>query len=324
MKKCIVSGAAGFVGANLVRRLVKEGHDVHALVRAESSRWRLSGLIKDITVHEIDLTDAEKVKSLANSICPDWIFHLAARGAYSWQNNPHEIMHANVHGTISLVEACLKTGFEAFINTGSSSEYGYKDHAPAEDEAIKPNSYYAVAKSAATHYCQFVSESQQVRIPTLRLYSVYGPYEEPNRFIPTLVIHALAKKLPPLVNADISRDFIYIDDVCDAYLKAATYAGNELNPIFNIGSGIQTTIAQAVQAVQKLVDLDVQPVWGSMNDRKWDTNTWVCRNDKARELLGWLPRFSFQDGLSKTIAWFEAIAPMKNYYENILLSTCSE
>src|SRR5262249_24369371 len=150
-------------------------------------------------LHEAPLEDPAAV---VRRVRPEWVFHLAAHGAYSSQTDVRQILQTNVLGTAALVEACLETGFEAFVDTGSSSEYGFTDHAPAEDEAPEPNSHYAVAKASATLFCRHTARSRHVHIPTLRLYSVYGPWEEPTRLIPTLLVRGLDGTLPPLVDPD--------------------------------------------------------------------------------------------------------------------------
>jgi len=103
------------------------------------------------------------------------------------QVDVQRMLQTNIFGTANLVQACLKTGFDTFVNTGSSSEYGFKDHAPSENELPEPNSHYAVAKVSATMFCQFTARNQKVHIPTLRLYSVYGPFEEPTRLLPRVI-----------------------------------------------------------------------------------------------------------------------------------------
>jgi nucleoside-diphosphate-sugar epimerase len=131
-------------------------------------------------MHTGDFADAEGLMRLVGTIRPEWIFHLAAHGAYATQTNLSQMVQTNIVGTINLVEACLRSGFEAFVNTGSSSEYGFKDDAPTETTWLEPNSHYAVTKAAATLFCRYTAQSHDVHLPTLRLYSVYGPYEEPH------------------------------------------------------------------------------------------------------------------------------------------------
>src|SRR5204863_142015 len=159
------------------------------------------------------------------TIQPEWVFHLAAHGAYSWQTDVQQMVKTNLLGTINLVQACLNTGFDSFVNAGSSSEYGYKNHPPSEQELPEPNSHYAVSKVAATLFCQHTSRREGVRIRTLRLYSAFGAYEDPNRLMPTLIGRCLKGEFPPLVRPETARDYVYIDDVVDAFLLAASPRG---------------------------------------------------------------------------------------------------
>lgn len=313
-RRVVVTGASGFVGANLVRRLLGEGHAVHLLLRPGHATWRLAEIQTDVRVHLVSLTDREGVERAVRQIRPEWIFHLAVHGAYSSQSDVHEIFQTNVIGTVNLLEACVGTGFDAFINTGSSSEYGFKDHPPSEREWLEPNSHYSVTKAATTHYCRFTAQSKKVHIPTLRLYSVYGPYEEPARLLPTVLIRALDGELPPLVNPDIARDFVYVDDVVDAYLLAATTRGSELGAVYNVGTGIQTTLRDVVDCVRRVAGVTAEPSWGSMPDRKWDTTSWVADNRKIREELGWSPAHDFEQGFRRMRDWFRSHSAMIELY----------
>jgi UDP-glucose 4-epimerase len=308
-KRALLTGATGFVGANLARRLLRDGHEVHLLVRPGYNPWRIEEIAKQIWIHKTDFADSHALTREFDIVRPDWIFHLAANGAYSWQDNAAQIVQTNITGTVNLVEAALKIGFEAFVNTGSSSEYGFKDHAPSEDEPTIPNSHYAVAKASATMYCRYSGTKHGVRMPTLRLYSVYGPYEDPNRLIPAIINNGLKGELPPLVNPKISRDYVYIDDVCEAYVLAASTEPVEHGAIYNVGTGVQTSLAEVVDVARRVMNIEAQPQWDSMPGRMWDTDIWVANNDKIRRELAWEPKFSFEDGLRAAVPWFKNYTP---------------
>ena len=190
------------------------------------------------------------------------------------------------------------------VNTGSSSEYGFKDHAPSEDELPEPNSHYSATKAAATLYCGFAARKHKVRIPTLRLYSAYGPYEEPARLLPTLILHGLRGTLPPLANPDIARDYISVDDIVDAYLLAATAPLTDLGAVYNVGTGVQTDLRQVVDIARKVLDIASEPNWGSMPARVWDTTVWVSDSRKLQAESGWRPRVQFEQGFREMAAWF--------------------
>jgi len=315
MKCVLITGATGFVGANLTRRLLQDGHEVHLLVRQGYRAWRIEAICTEVQLHEVDFTDEEVLTHVVGNIRPDWIFHLAAHGAYPSQTDLQQMVQTNIMGTINLVEACLRTGFEAFVNTGSSSEYGFKDYAPSETEWLEPNSHYAVTKASATLYCCYTAQSRGVHIPTLRLYSVYGPYEEPTRLMPTLIIRGLKGELPPLVNPDVAHDYVYVEDVIEAYLLSATQPNQKLGAVYNVGTGVQTSLRQAVDIARRVMNIRVEPVWETMSNRKWDINVWVADNQKIRAELGWQPRHTFEQGFRLMLNWFHANPSMSNFYQ---------
>lgn len=303
MKRVILTGGSGFVGANLARRLVTDGHELHLFLRSEHRDWRLSDILKDITTHEVDLRDSAHVTALVESIAPEWVFHLATYGAYPNQTDERRMVQTNVFGTMNLVNACLQSGCESFINTGSSSEYGLKDHAPSEDETLEPNSAYAVTKAAATRFCQDAAGAHAANLQNLRLYSVYGPFEDPWRLIPTLIIRGLSGELPPLANPETARDFVYVDDVVDAYLLAASAEPRERGEIYNVGTGVQTSLREAVEVARRVLNITVEPEWKSLSPRTWDTDIWIADNSKFAERFGWQPRFDFEQGFRATVDW---------------------
>lgn len=314
MKHVLVTGAGGFVGAVLARRLLAEGHDVHLLLRPGSTSWRLSELRRDVRRHHADLEDAAAVRAALATARPDWIFHLAAHGAYSSQTDLRAMVRANIVGTMNLVEAALETGFESFVSTGSSSEYGFKDHPPAEGELPEPNSYYAVTKASATLFCAFIARSRQAAITTLRLYSVYGPYEEPTRLVPTVVVEALGGRLPRLAHPGIARDFVYSDDVAEACLLAAGAARPGDGAVYNVGSGTQTTLLELVELARARFGVEEAPDWGSHPDRAWDTSVWVSDPSRIRRELGWQPTVTLGEGLDRFAGWLRAEPGMLSLY----------
>ncbi len=312
-RRVLVTGATGFVGANLTRRLLRDGHSVHLLVQPGYTRWRLDGIRRRVTLHEVDLADAAGVSGLVSRLRPEWVFHLAAHGAYSWQTDLSRMVQTNVVGTINLVQACLAVGFDAFVNTGSSSEYGFKAHAPSEEEWLEPNSHYAVTKAAATLFCRHTAQRARVHLPTLRLYSVFGPWEEPGRLMPTLVLHGLRGRLPPLVSPDVARDYVYVDDVVEAYLRAATVTGRELGAVYNVCTGVQTTLRELVEVARDVLGVRTRPRWGSMANRPWDTAVWVGDATRIEAALGWRPRHTIESGFRRLAAWLRRTENLARY-----------
>lgn len=312
LKRCLVTGASGFVGANLVRRLLRDGHDTHVLLRPGHQSWRLEEIATHLHRHAVDLTDRDEVLRIVRQVRPEQVFHLAAYGAYSSQIGFARMVEVNLNGTVSLLDACAEVGVEAFLYTGSSSEYGYKDHAPREDEVLEPNSHYAITKAAATHYCQFAARTAGVNAVCVRLYSIYGPYEEPTRLIPTLIAHGLRGTLPPLVSPTTARDFVYIDDAVDAMILLAGQTMRR-GAVYNLCTGIQTSMAQVVETARRLMGITAEPVWSSMERRSWDTDIWVGSPALMEKEVGWRAKVDFAEGLRRTMEWFP---PWREFYSS--------
>jgi UDP-glucose 4-epimerase len=301
-RRVLVTGAGGFIGANLARSLVRHGHEVFALMRPGGSRWRLDDMVDDLRLSEVELADEDAVDEAVQRARPEWIFHLAAHGGYSWQQGFRQIVDANLVATSHLLAAVARGGCDAFVSAGSSSEYGYKDHPASENEVLEPNSAYAVTKAAATALCRHVARESGFPVSTLRLYSVYGPWEEPGRLIPTLITYGLRGELPPLVSSATARDFIHVTEVCEAFLKTAR-AGVPPGSVYNIGSGRQTTMREIVEIATRVLSIDVEPSWEATQARRWDTDTWVANISAARRELDWEPRRSLEHGFAATVDW---------------------
>ena len=301
-KRILVTGAAGFVGAVLARRLLAAGHEVHVVLKSTSASWRLADVFRDLRVHSGDLTDEGHTQALVGAIRPEVIYHLATHGAYPFQTNADDIIQANILGTWNLLKASARVDYEVFVNTGSSSEYGFKEYAMRETDLLEPNSYYSVAKCAQTLLCQHIAKTEQRSITTFRLFSVYGPFEEPTRLIPTVIRLCLEGRDLMLVDPETARDFVYVDDVVDAYLTIDKLAGLR-GEIVNIGTGVQRTLAQVVTAVLREAGATVQCHWGAMPARIWDAKTWVADCTKSRRLLGWRPTTSLAEGIGRTVEW---------------------
>jgi nucleoside-diphosphate-sugar epimerase len=314
-KRVILTGGTGFVGANLARRLLDDGHDLHLLVRPGYRGWRIEAIRHHVRLQEVHLADRDSVASVVGAIRPEWIFHLAAHGSYPSQTDRQQMVQTNIVSTVNLVEACLEMGFESFVNTGSSSEYGFKDHPPAETESLEPANHYAFTKASATLFCGYTARERGVHIPTVRLYSVFGPYEEPTRLIPTLILYGKRGELPPLVEPDVARDFVYAEDVAEAYCLVAGRTAGEPGAVYNVGTGVQTALREVVKVTRQTLKIKTEPQWGTMANRSWDTTVWVSDSRKIRSELGWRPRYSLETGFRELVRWFDDNPELLDFYQ---------
>ena len=308
----LVTGAAGFVGANLVRHYAASGSRVVAAIHngtgTPGTPWRLEDLPANVEIAGLDVCSRSDVFALVERVRPEVILHCAAYGAYPGQTDADRIHRVNFDGVRHLLDASKAVpGLRAFLQMGTSSEYGINCSAPSEDAPTIPDSDYAVSKVAASALVGFYARKHGVPAWVLRLYSVYGPYEDTSRLVPRLLSEARGGALPPLVDPDISRDYLYVADVCSACDALVRRSGNGLpaGEIFNIGSGRKTTLAEIVAIVRRTFGVAAEPSWGSMANRRWDHADWFANPAKAKSMLDWNATTPLEAGLAATAEWME-------------------
>jgi len=310
-----VIGASGFIGTKLFYSLSKYRDDVYACSKNIKQSWRLSSADSSKLLR-IDILDFDTLKNTIERIKPQTVFNLSAYGAYSRQTDAERIHQTNYIGTLNLIRALMDSGCSAFVQAGSSSEYGLNCAGPDENDQLIPNSDYAVSKVGASYLIKYYGKIHNFPGVNLRLYSIFGPWEERDRLIPALIANGLQGKYPNLANKEISRDFVYIDDCTSAFVKAALSACRT-NPgiSINIASGKKTTLEDVAKTSQKLFGIAAKPVYGSMTNRKWDLSDWYGKPTIAKDILGWEYKTSFEEGLKLNIKWEkEASEKLKYIY----------
>lgn len=303
----LVTGASGFVGANLFKMLAGVRSDVFAVVQRKKN-WRLID-VKDESVIAVDFNDHAAVKNMVTAVNPQTVFDCLAYGAYSFEKDDRLIYQTNFLAVSSLVGLLAQRPFAAYIHAGSSSEYGANCTAPAETSRCEPNSHYAVSKLAVANYLGYMGKSHSFPCVNLRLYSVYGPLEDTSRLIPVLTRQAICAKLPPLVDARTSRDFVYVDDVCAAFVLAAAKMHPGLyGESLNIGTGLKTTIGELAAVAKRVFGVTVEPQFGTMSGRDWDMAEWYANPQKAMHELEWAPLVTLEQGLQLAAEWVATLS----------------
>lgn len=298
-----VVGASGFIGSKLFFSLAARRNDVYAVSKRVDASWRLlhAGCGETIAC---DITQRAELAAAVQKIRPRTVFNLAAYGAYERQNLRTQIHAVNYLGVFNLIQSLRETGCDAFVQAGTSSEYGLNCAGPKELDPLQPNSDYAVAKVGASYLLGYYGGIEGFPCVNLRLYSIYGPWEERDRLIPRLISLGLQGTSPPFANPDISRDFVYIDDCTRAFVRAAlTACRSAPGRSFNIATGTRTTLRDVANLSAELFQLENKPVFGSMPNRRWDLSDWFGDPTRAREELGWQSRISLETGLSLTADW---------------------
>ena len=309
----LIAGVSGFIGAGLFYTFSKYRSDVYGCSRNPQNSWRFANRELENIVH-VDLTDLDSVKLFIDYLKPMTVINFAAYGSYARQTDAERIHQTNYIGTLHLLQALADTGCVAFIQAGSSSEYGLNCAAPSETDEAIPNSHYAVSKLAASHLIKYYGKILNFPCVNLRLYSIFGPWEEKDRLIPALIENGLNGKYPNLVNKDISRDFVYIDDCNAAIVRATqTICKTHRGISVNIASGVKTTLEQVANTAQKVFGIKEAPSFGSMANRRWDLADWYGDPSAAKKWMHWETKISFEEGLKLNVEWTKAAANLLQY-----------
>jgi nucleoside-diphosphate-sugar epimerase len=300
--RIFVTGGSGFIGANLLRRLVEEPVEVHVIVKPQSNLWRIEKLLPRLFIHEANLENYPLLETIIQEISPSAIFHLAAHGVSSGHQNPRQILSSNLMGSFNLIQACKNIDYESFVYLGGSSEYGRSSQAMTEEDMLKPITFYGATKACSTLLLQQFAYAEGKPIAILRPFSVYGYYESSLRLIPTAIEAALKGRPLKLTTGTFSRDFVFVGDVAEACLKC--WKKKISKEIINIGTGIHTTTREVIKLIEELtekkIEIDEEPYPPHLIDRP----IWRADITKARKMLGWKPH-TLQQGLQKTIAWMQ-------------------
>ena len=308
----LVLGASGFVGANLLKLILAHRGDVVGTA-SNLPAWRLEG-VPDNHVRAVDLLVESNLDQLLATVRPRTVLNCVAYGGYSFQSDSELIYKTNFNLTAALLRKLEPSGIAAYVHAGSSSEYG--DHAagPTEDSLPSPNSDYAVSKVACANLLYYYGHTKRFPCVNLRLYSAYGPLEDASRLVPAIVREGIQGRLPPFVCPDVSRDFVYIDDVCEAFVRAAVNLQEEhYGESFNLGTGRRTTIGEVAAIAGRIFNVAEPPVF-TMPNRKWDVSEWYANIERAARQWGWEPHTGFQEGLQATVAWYEGLENKERYY----------
>lgn len=300
----LVTGGAGFIGANLTQRLLKEYSSIHLIVKKTTNLWRIREIQRSLTIHTVSLLNPQDLTRLCKRVRPSVIFHLATYGSNSYQNAVRSMVQVNIQATLNLLLALQEIPYKAFINTGTSSEYGFKKTPMRESDLLEPYSLYAATKAAATHIACAFAKMYRKPIITLRPFSVYGPYEDERRFVHTIIQRLLAGKPIQLTPGLPRRDFVFVEDLVEAYMNASERGKTLTGQIINLGTGKQYTNGQVVETLFKVTKKRVPVAKGAYPKRLWDTSFWVADASLAKKLLGWKPRYSLEQGLRKTYQWY--------------------
>jgi len=300
--RVLVTGASGFLGSHLVRRLVREQAKVFVLLRSGAKLVRLESIKHKFHIVYGDLCDALGILRIVEESHPEIVFHLAAAGVDPRQRNPQSVLETNVLGTMNILEACRRQELRCMVHIGSCFEYG-DGSGFREEEYPTPHDVYAVSKVAAWLLVGMYARRYELPIVTLRPFTAYGPWERIDRLIPTTIVHALRGQPLQVTAGEQERDWVFVEDLVEGFVLAALNP-NVIGETINLCSGQGTSVRDIVKKVLALVGNPIKVSWGVVPYREGEL--WHNSGDptKAERVLGWTANTSLDVGLQQTIVWY--------------------
>ncbi len=306
MRTSLITGGAGFIGSHLADRLVADGHRVVVvdnLVKGRMDRLE-SALSGGARMVEMDIT-APEIDDVFAEVRPDWLFHLAAQSAVRPSvDDPIFDATVNILGTVNLLEAARKYGTERIVFASSGGAiYGEVTEPATENDPKHPDSPYGISKKVAEDYFRFYREQYGLDYMAMALANVYGPRQDPYGEAGVVAIFArlMLDGKTPTINGDGSqqRDYVFVTDVIDAFVRAGTTGGGEL---LNIGTGVATSVSELYDALATATGFVGEPVHGPA--KAGDLARSVIDPSRAIRHLDWHPSVTLDEGIGATVDWF--------------------
>jgi nucleoside-diphosphate-sugar epimerase len=279
--RALVTGGGGFVGAHLCARLAADGWDVVAPTRSE-----------------VDLADPQAIAELAGNADPDVVFDLAATRAEATPAQRAATMAVNAWSGARVVDA-VGERCRVVVRLGSSTEYAETDGPMDEATPLRPRGFFGATKAAGSLLLTATAAARGMRSAVLRAFQVYGPDDKPHRLVPTVLRAARTGEVLPLTGPGMRRDWVYVDDVVEACVRAALADHLPPGQVLNIGTGVQTANEALVALVERVTGRRVQVAVGAHPGCPWDAASWVSDPSLAADLLGWEAKTTLEEGLRR-------------------------
>jgi dTDP-glucose 4,6-dehydratase len=309
-KQVLITGAGGFIGSHLTETLVKAGAKVRVFIRYNSrdGRGNLEDLepavLEALEIVAGDLRDADVIDRSVKGC--DTVFHLGALVGipYSYKN-PREVVETNILGTFNILHSGLQHGVSRIVSTSTSEVYGSARYVPIdENHPLQGQSPYSASKIGADKIAESFYASFNLPVVTVRPFNCYGPRQSARAIIPTLITQALASDEIRLGNTEALRDFTFVTDTAAGFIAAAQ-SPLALGKVINIGSGREISIGDLAEVIIRVTQSAAQLKVDETRVRpsKSEVNRLLADNRLAKEVLGWEPQVSLEEGIQKTVAW---------------------
>jgi len=312
-KKVLVTGAEGFIGSHLTEKLVELGADVTALVQYNSfNNWGWidtfdKNVLDSIKVETGDIRELDGMNRIIKG--QEVVMHLAALIAipYSYLS-PMAYVRTNIEGTTNVLEACRTHDVQKIVHTSTSETYGTALYVPIDEKhPMQGQSPYSASKIGADKMAESFYKSFNMPIATIRPFNTYGPRQSARAVIPTIISQILAgKKEIKLGSLTPTRDFNYVKDTAEAFIRIAE-CDNTIGEVINAGSNYEITIGDTVKKIIDIIGKDVKILCDDerLRPENSEVNRLWADNKKIKELTGWTPNFSIDNGLEETVKWIK-------------------
>lgn len=297
--RVLLTGATGFIGSHVARHLVGQGHDVHALVREGSDRWRINDLQDRISIVSGGLPLDERAAAAVRTLGPEVCIHAA------WFATPGEYLHSErnldlVASSLSFARSLVRAGCRRIVGLGTCFEYDTRFGFLTETTPTRPESLYAASKLGLGLTLQRFGDVAGVEVAWARLFYQYGPFEDSRRLVPSVIRTVLAGNEASVTPGEQVRDFLHVEDVAAAVCAVAF---SDLQGAVNVGSGHPVTVREIVEMIGDLTRCERLIAVGARPYADGDP-MFVCADSARLRGTGWTPRISLHDGLTRTIEWW--------------------
>ena len=315
-KNILVTGAGGFIGSHLTDRLIDTGANVLAFLRYNSSKNL--GFINEISEQKRkhlkitfgDICDLDAIQNTIKNNKIDTIFHLAASISvpYSFEH-PQEVIKINAHGTLDILLAARENGVGRVITTSSSEVYGTARFIPiTEDHPLQSQSPYAASKIAGDKYAESFFNTYGLPVTIVRPFNTYGARQSARAVIPTIITQALTGNNIKIGSLTPRRDFLYVKDCIEGYIKIAEEDEVTKGKVINLATGKDTSIGDVCRLVKNILSIDIPVISNDQRIRPSNAEVNILCGDatRAKDFVGWESKVNLKEGLEETIKWIKA------------------
>jgi len=299
--KVTITGTSGFLGSYVLRHLVAGGAETLVLLRDPDSAWRIRDLLDRVQVCRADLADDATYAATLRGFAPTHLMHLAWEGV-AGKNRNDAGQWRNVEHSMNLLEHALSAGAKHFVGLGSQAEYGPCAQRIDETEATRPTTMYGAAKLATCLLAERLCISESARFAWLRLFSSYGPMDNPDWMIPYLARALLAGEKPKVTRAEQRWDYVYIDDAARAVEAIVHHP--EAQGVFNLGSGTAPMLRDVIELIRSAVDPMAAIGYGEVPYRPDQVMHLEANITRLTGATGWKPTMPLAEGIRRTVDWY--------------------